>query len=78
MDAMNTKQAAKRLGLNVSTLSKAVWAERFTPPAKGPGGAYYWTEADLERASWVLRGCALEDVHQQQVQAAQNGEEVHP
>ncbi len=58
---IGTKQAAARLGLRPGTLTRAVWEGRIQPPAKGPGGAYIWTEADLRRASWVLLGRDLDD-----------------
>ena len=54
MDYKNTRQVAEILGINSSRLSRAVWDKRFTPPEKGPGGAYLWTEADIRRASWAL------------------------
>jgi hypothetical protein len=58
---IGTKQAAARLGLRPGTLTRAVWEGRIQPPAKGPGGAYIWTEADLRRASWTLLGRDLDD-----------------
>ena len=51
---IGTKEAARILGLRPGTLARAVWDERFQSPAKGPGGAFIWTEADLRRASWAL------------------------
>jgi hypothetical protein len=58
---IGTKQAAAILGLRPGTLTRAVWEGRVQPPAKGPGGAYIWTEADLRRAAWALLGRDLDD-----------------
>lgn len=58
---MGTKQAAARLGIRAGTLTRAVWDGRVPPPAKGPGGAYIWTEDDLRRAAWVLLGHDLDN-----------------
>jgi len=55
------KQAAAILGLRPGTLTRAVWEGRVQPPAKGPGGAYIWTEADLRRAAWALLGRDMDD-----------------
>jgi len=60
MTVIGTKDAARMLGISISRLQQAIWKERFPPPAKGPGGAYLWTHADIERASWVLRRKPLE------------------
>jgi len=54
MTMIGTKEAARVLGVSISRLQQAVWKEQFRPPAKGPGGAYFWTHDDLERASWAL------------------------
>jgi hypothetical protein len=59
---IGTKQAAAILGLRPGTLTRAVWEGRLTPPAKAPGGAYVWTEADLRRAAWALLRRDLGDV----------------
>jgi hypothetical protein len=58
---IGTKQAAAILGLRPGTLTRAVWEGRVQPPAKGPGGAYIWTDADLRRAAWALLGRDLDD-----------------
>ena len=62
MDYQNTRQAAKRLGISVSRLARAIWDERFQAPTKGPGGAFIWTDDDLRRASWALLGHDLDEV----------------
>ena len=54
MKYWNTRAVAKLLGINASRLARAIWDRRFDPPAKGPGGAFLWTEADIRRASWAL------------------------
>ena len=58
---IGTKQAAVILGVRPGTLTRAVWEGRVLPPAKGPGGAFVWTEMDLRRASWALLGHDLDD-----------------
>jgi hypothetical protein len=55
-----TRQVAAILGVRPSTVAKAVWDGRIEPPAKGPGGAFIWTEADLRRAAWALLGRDLD------------------
>ncbi len=59
---IGTRQAAVILGLRPGTLTRAVWEGRLEPPAKGPGGAYVWTEADLRRAAWAMLGRDLDEV----------------
>ena len=60
MDFLSTKQAADRLGVTTSALQRAVWDGRIPEPARGPGNARLWTEADLQRASRTMRGARLE------------------
>lgn len=50
MPFYSTLQAAEKLGLSAGQLLRAVWLRRIPPPSKGPGGAYFWEEADLRRA----------------------------
>ena len=59
---IGTKQAAAILGVRPGTLTRAVWEGRVPPPAKGPGGAFVWTEADLRRAAFALLGRDLDEV----------------
>lgn len=54
MSMIGTKEAARTLGISIARLQQALWKERFEPPMKGPGGVYFWTEDDLERASWAI------------------------
>ncbi len=61
-DLIGTKEAAKRLGVALSNLSRAIWLGRVEQPAKGPGGAYFWTTADLEKAAWVMCHRSLGDI----------------
>ena len=49
-----TQQVAKILDVRPSRLTRAIWEQRFSPPAKGPGGAFVWSEHDIRRAAWVL------------------------
>ena len=67
-DLIGTKQAAKRLGVAVSHLSKSIWLGRVEQPIKGPGGAYFWTTADLEKAAWAMRHKSLAAVDNEQKQ----------
>jgi len=53
-EMLSTKEAARRLGVSPSRLSRAVWAGNVQEPTRGPGGAFCWTAEDLERASWAL------------------------
>ena len=62
MSYRGTRQVAEVLGVSPSRLSRAVWDQRFPAPAKGPGGAYLWMEADIRRASWALLGRDLDEV----------------
>lgn len=64
-DAISTQAAARRLGVNPSALSRAVWAGRVSEPARSPVGTFMWTEADLRCAAWVLLHRDLEDVLRQ-------------
>ena len=57
---LNTRDAAARLGISPSRLSRAVWERRIDPPMKSPSGGYLWTQEDIRRASWQLRGLPLE------------------
>ena len=57
----STKEAARILGVPLTTLAKAVWLERVHSPAKGPGGAYHWTRDDLIGAGWALLKRDLSD-----------------
>jgi len=58
---VSTKEAARVLGVPLTTLAKAVWLGRVHSPAKGPGGAYHWTRDDLVRAGWALLKRDLSD-----------------
>jgi hypothetical protein len=52
----STKEVARILGVNINRLSRALWLEEFRLPAKGPGGAFLWTDEDIERAGVALLG----------------------
>lgn len=54
MDYLSTRQVARLLGVSVSCLTRAVWDGRVTQPSKSPSGCFLWTQADIDRASWVL------------------------
>ena len=58
----NTRNVAELLGVNPSRLMRAIWERRMDPPAKGPGGAFFWTQADIRRACWCLLRRDLDDV----------------
>ena len=59
---IGTKEAAAMLGVRPGTLTRAVWEGRIQSPTKGPGGAFLWTDEDVERASWALLGRPLVSV----------------
>ena len=61
MKIINTKEAAKILGVSISRLSRAAWEGKINPPQRGPGGAFMWTVEDLQWASCVLLHCGLND-----------------
>ena len=46
----STRQVADELGIKVARLSAAVWRKDIEPPEIGPGNAYQWKEADIDRA----------------------------
>ena len=50
----STREVAGILDVKPDTLQKAIWQRRVEAPQKVPGGAYGWTEKDIEKASWVL------------------------
>jgi hypothetical protein len=53
----STRQVAALLSVRPDTLSHAVWQRRFGEPVRTPGGgAFLWTEADINRASRALLG----------------------
>jgi hypothetical protein len=62
MPYRSTREVAILLGLRPSNITRALWEGRITPPMKGPSGAYLWIEADIQRASWVLRHRDADDV----------------
>ena len=55
-----TREVARALGVSHSRLARAVWAGKVREPERGPGGAFLWTDEDIERASWALLGRGLE------------------
>ncbi len=56
MGIRSTKQVAKLLGVRVGKLSRLVWLEQITPPERGPGNSFLWTDADINRASKEIFG----------------------
>ena len=62
MEPTNTRGAALVLGILPSTLYRAVWDGRLTPPAKTPGGAFLWTDEDIGRARRLLRSGDASDI----------------
>jgi len=55
MALRSTRNVARLLGIGTSRLSRAIWDGRLPAPEKGPGGAYFWSDDDLTRASWHFR-----------------------
>ena len=62
MGYKNTRDVAAILGVSTSRLARAIWDRRFDQPAKGPGGAFLWTETDMRRACWVLLHRDLDEI----------------
>lgn len=60
MRYFTTLEAARRLGISISKLQRAIWLGKIDKPERGPGGAYLWDEAALDRASWQLLGRSYE------------------
>jgi hypothetical protein len=58
---LNTRDAARALGVSVSKLSRAVWEGRVDSPPRGPGNSFLWSKESIERASWQLNGKGLGD-----------------
>lgn len=59
---LSTRAVAKLLGMSPAALTRSVWEGRVDAPQKGPGGAFYWTGADIEKASWVIRHKSADDI----------------
>ena len=60
MNIIGTREAAKALGISHSRLIRAVWDGRIDTPKKVPGGAFGWTDEDINHASWALLRRAYE------------------
>ena len=58
----STREVARLLEISTSRLARAIWDCRFDQPAKGPGGAFLWTEPDIRRACWVLLRRDLDEI----------------
>jgi hypothetical protein len=58
----STREVARLLGVRPSKLARALWDGRLEPPTKAPGGAFLWTDQDIERASWLLRRRDASDI----------------
>lgn len=54
MEFYSTRDVARKLGILPGTLTRAVWLGHCPAPKKSPGGAFLWTEQDIERAAWAL------------------------
>jgi len=61
MRYFTTLEAARRLGVSINKLQRAIWLDQIDKPQKGPGGAYLWDNEALNRASWQLLGRAHND-----------------
>ena len=61
MGYKSTKEVGAILGVSPSRLLKAIWDGRLDGPVNRMGHVFCWTEAEIERASWVLlhRGANL-------------------
>lgn len=61
MRYFTTLEAARRLGVSINKLQRAIWLGQIDKPQRGPGGAYLWDDEALNRASWQLLGRAYND-----------------
>jgi len=61
-DVLSTREVARRLGVPVGRLSRAVWEGRIPEPRRLPGGAFGWTDADIARACRCLLHRSYEEV----------------
>jgi len=59
MKIINTKAAARILGVSIHRLHQAAWLEKFPPPEKVNGG-FVWGLEDLRRAHRCLHGTPLD------------------
>jgi len=50
----STRQVGQILNLKPDLISKAIWQDKFQPPAKSPAGNFLWTKQDIERVAWAL------------------------
>lgn len=60
MQFYSTRQVARLLGIPPARLTKAIWDDRVSPPAKGPAGNFLWTLQDVQKVSWALLHRAFE------------------
>ena len=51
----STREVAIQLGIKPGTLGKAIWSGNIPEPLRGPGGAFLWTPADIDRATHHFR-----------------------
>ena len=51
----STREVARLIGVKPGTVGKAIWAGNIPTPHKGPGGAFLWTPADIDRAAHHFR-----------------------
>ena len=65
---LGTRQVAELLQIKPATIQRAIWEGRLDPPAKGPGNAFFWNEADVQRAAWVLCKRSLKHILQEDCQ----------
>lgn len=59
----STRQVEKLLGVN--NIAILIHRGKVEAPEKGPGGAFFWTVEDLERASWALLHRPYEPVEEE-------------
>ncbi len=62
MGFKSTREVARLLGVSTSRLARAVWDQRVSSPAKGPGSAFLWDARNIEQASWYFRHRDASDI----------------
>lgn len=62
MAIYSTRELADILRVSPERIMRAVWLRHFPPPAKGPGGSYYWTSTDCDRAARHFRHRGFDEI----------------
>lgn len=60
-DLIGTRAVSRLLGVKPQRIATAIWDGRIPEPERGPGNAFVWTRADIERACRVLLNRSLDE-----------------